>query len=269
MRPISRLRATAGVLALAAAAGAAQAATITNTDLSGASWTGFDWDSNGSALIRGFQPVAGTAFTLEVWSWATHLKDGATNLSTPRLDTNPDGAAASAGGYEYTLYASLQETVASCSVNTCSFNVTGGTWEVWYDTAQNAQRTTSTGFRDGTMVLQGTFGPQPTGSFTAYPGSGGFGISAVTGQVGLTDATFITPELAITIASSTLQDGQYTTNAWTAPTSFDGYTPVAGDLVYQADANQSFDVPAPPVLALLGGSLFGLAWSRRRPRAAR
>jgi hypothetical protein len=267
MKPRYTLRAAAGALALAAAGGA-HAAFITNADLSGASWSGFDWDSNGAALIRGFQPIAGTAFTLEVWSWAAHLKDGATNLATPRMDINPDGVAAYAGGYEYTLYASLQETVASCVVNTCSFNVTGGSWEIWYDPAQNAQRTASTGFRDGTMVLQGSFGPQPTGSFTSFPGTGGYGISAVTGQVGLTDGTFINPELSITIASSTLQDGQYTTNGWTAPLSFDGYTPQNGDLVYQADANQSFDVPAPPVLALLGSSLFGLALRRRRARAA-
>jgi hypothetical protein len=267
MRPIPMLRAAAGALVLAAAGGT-QAASITNTDLSGAPWTGFDWDSNGSALIRGFQPVVGTAFTLEVWSWAAHLKDGAVNLPTPRLDINPDGIPAYVGGYEYTLYASLQETVASCSANTCSFNVSGGTWEIWYHTAQNAQRTVTTGFRDGTLILQGSFGPQPTGSFTNFVGVGGYGISAVTGQVGLTDATFIVPDLAITIASSTLQDGQYTTNGWTAPLSFDGYVPQTGDLVYQADANQSFEVPAPPVLALLGGSLFGLALRRRWARSA-
>ena len=253
------------VLALAVcASGASTAATITNAELSAVRWTGFDWDSNGSALITGFQPVPGNAFDLELYAWAGVIKNGIT-YTTALLDQNPDGIPDHAGGYEYTMYAKLRESVIFCVADVCTFTIVGGRYEIWYDPAQNANRHNSTGFRDGIPLITGSFGTQTVGSL-AFIGTGAFGVTALTGGVDFTNTAWIQPELTTTSYSTTLQSGEFHTNGWTPPVSFDGYTPVAGDLIFQADANQSFAVDEPGALALVGASMIGLGLFGRRPR---
>ena len=171
------------VLALAVcASGASTAATITNAELSAVRWTGFDWDSNGSALITGFQPVPGSAFDLELYAWAGVIKNGIT-YTTALLDQNPDGIPDHAGGYEYTMYARLRESVIACVSGVCTFSIIGGSYEVWYDLAQNANRVTSTGFRDGIPLISGSFGTQTVGSL-AFIGGSAFGGGPFDGGAG-------------------------------------------------------------------------------------
>lgn len=242
----------------------AQATTITNTDGT-FNWTGFDWDSNGTAFTTGFLPAVGDLFTIDAFAVAVTLKNGATNLTTPGLDTNADGVST---GYEYTLHVLLNESVVSCTPDllSCTFNITGGSYQIMYDTTSDANaivNSLGTGFGDGTLLLSGSVFAQPGGTFTVS-GTGGSGVTSILGSVGFTDA-LIDPPQSGTVAATTLQLGDKFTNAYVSPGGFNGVAfTTAGNIVFQADANQSF-VPEPASLALFGiAMLAGGAASRRR-----
>jgi len=255
---------------LALLAGAsAHAITISNTDGT-MNWSGFDWDSNGTAYTTGFVPAAGDTFELNFFSWATALKNGPNNILGLRLDSIADGIAQANGWYEYTVYAKLQETVVGCTGNTCTFAVTSGDFYIYYDTTPDANAGTNqlgTGFRDGDLLIQGSFAAQDGGTFTVT-GSGGQGVTTLQGQVGYTNTTFINPALSDTVVGTTLQLGDAVTNGWTSPGGFDGSAFPGGEVVFQADANQSFTanvVPEPASLGLVAvGLLAGGLVSRRR-----
>lgn len=255
-------------LTLASGMMSAQASTITNLDGT-KSWTGFDWDSNGTAYTTGFAPVVGTNFTLNAFAWATTLKNGATNLFSPNLDNNADGVAAAAGTYEYTLRVSLNETVTSCaSLSSCTFGILGGIYEIYYDISPDANAiagSLGTGFLDGTKILSGTIGAQAGGTFTVS-GLGGTGVTTIFGVNDFTDNAFINPNQLATTATTTLQLGNAFTNGYVSPGGFNGTAFTADNLVFQADANQSFSsVPEPASLALFGiAMLAGGAATRRR-----
>ena len=273
MTMIKKLALSIGAAAAAMAMSlSAQAATISNANGT-FGFTGFDWDANGTAFTTGFAGV-GSVFTLQYFSWATSVKNGPDNLALAGLDSIADGIAlAPFGGpaYEYTVYANLTEQVVSCvSATECTFAVVSGTYEIRYDTQANANVKTAkgTGFTDGTLIIAGSFDAQPGGSFTVT-GSGGSGFTTLLGNVTYTNLDFINPALTDTVVGTTLQLGDKTTNLWTSPGGFNGvaFTGTADQIVFQADANQSFTgaVPEPGSLALVSLALLGVgAVARRR-----
>jgi hypothetical protein len=267
---IKTLVLTAIAGAAMAISASASAITLTNSAGSFADWGGFDWAENGSAVVDGFDATVLTGgsdtFDLTYFADAVSISEaggGSIGVATIGLF---------AGDYEYTIVATLNET-STCTVDngsictTADFALNSGSFEIYYDVADNADLVAGTGLDDGILLIAGTLVAGGSGGFDIITG----GNSVLNAVITFTNSTFISPDLIDSVAATTLQIGDNTTN-WTAPTGTpdgSGTADVlpADALLLQADGNQTFTaarVPEPGVLALLGVAMLGMAATRRR-----
>lgn len=277
---LKKLAAALSMIGMVAFGGTANAAaTITNLDGTNGIFGGFDWAQGSAAWTAGFLPSVGDTFTLYYAGWASNvtMSDGNNFPGSvlPQFDGSADGLKNSpasgfgGGSYEYTVFAAITEEVVSCGVSSCAFKVTGGTFDIYYDTNANAKTANNaawTGFTDGTKIIGGTFDPSTTDQlFNNATG----GQADVYGAVTFTNALYINPALTGTKVTSTLQLGSAVTT-FSKPTSVDGTGIGVGEVLFQADANQTFtsEVPEPGALALAGLALLGCGVASRRRKAA-
>jgi PEP-CTERM motif len=250
----------------------ASAASISNVDGSFSPWAGFDWQSAGTAFTTGFTGVAGSNFDLTIFAVAGALNKLPTGTFTAfdgliRMDTSADGVSAGLNAYEYTLVAKVTEQIVSCDATSCTFSILSGVFDIYYDTSPEANGLAGgngTGYLDGVKIISGTFGAQSGGTFTTS--GNGSNSTTVAGTVTFTNALYVNPQLATTNATTTLQLGTAITGGWVNPGGFNGAAFGAGEIVMQADANQSFveRVPEPGTLSLLALALLGGGAAARR-----
>lgn len=229
---------------------------------------GFDWNSAGTAVAPGFVEDGATVFTTEYWADAVSVKrtDGTSFLAfLAAAGFNPSNLVPQ--GAEFTINALINETAVAAGANSSTFTAVGGSFNIYYDALANAVLATGAGITDGTLILSGSILPGHAGTFTTS-GTGGIGDFGFTAIVGYTNPLYISPDLLGTHVASTIQFGAATTN-WTDPTSVPGANGATDPLPnpalhFQADANQSFSIPEPGTIALMGIALAGLVGSRRR-----
>ncbi|WP_018412961.1 flocculation-associated PEP-CTERM protein PepA [Methyloversatilis thermotolerans] len=263
---MKQLKTLAAAAALFAGSSAAMATTLTNSAGSFNNWGGFDWASNGTAVVDGYLPVAGDTFELTYYAKAGTITDSIGNIiagATVGLLTNQ---------YEYTILVTLTERVETISadLSTATFSILSGSFSIWYDTTPDTNMVTGTGITDGILLISGDIAADASGGFNVITG----GNATLVGENIVTNTTYISPTLESTTATTTLQIGA-TQTGWLPPT---GMPDTAGGsqplpdrpILLQADANQIFTpttVPEPGTMALLGVAALGMGLARARKKA--
>lgn len=248
----------------------------------------FDESEAGSGLAVGFVPVVGSSFTFLYQANVVSFNDAAGVVISPLAGLN--GSFAS-GGYEFTVVASITETVTGVTVagdgsTTVTFATTGGTASIFYDSALGggvkAVTSTGAGFDDGTLVgmfdvVSGagfstftTFLSGVGGGFTSYdfivsPSTtvDAAYISGLLGPIGdlhFTSSQVIPPGTSMTT-------GFHLGTPINAPDIY-ATTAVGNNLLLKVDGSNTFTtaIPEPETYALMLAGLGALGFLTRRRR---
>lgn len=276
-----------GVAALVALSASSAFALPTFTAPGGATYDpfgGIDWASSGTAWTTNFNQaaaVAGTpfSFTTNYIAYAKGSSGVLNDLNVGFTIPNLFGGSAPSGSnpFELTVSATIVEQ-AFCTLGgaSCTFVVTGGSFDIRIDSAVNARDGASAAlaqYTDGTSLIQGVISGG-LGSFTSVSLGNGVGVTNFQGAVTYTNPTYISPALASSTATGTLQLGNATTG-WVRPAFLGANscspTSTACSFAFQADSNQNFTrVPEPAGLALVGvvAAAAGIAGRRARRNKA-
>jgi len=279
----------AAALGFAFAASSAQAFTLKDGsgNVLSSDATTLDWNTTGSGVAKSVGPfgnllLPGQAFQFLYQSNLSSV-DGDTTALFNGLDFTANGTKGAGKNFEFTMVAKLNEKVASIAGSTATFALNGpasaNKVAIYYDTAANASTTAGTGFDDGTLVALLTIVPDNTQStFTQTSANSGQGSTKLTAR--LVDAgDFINSNyfqleagqnFGINFESSLNYPAgnSATTNFQIGGSSlFPNYTTNVNDIVFKVDGSNTFAVPEPGTMMLLGMGMLGLVGAQRRRRA--
>lgn len=259
---ILKLSAVALVVACAAAPAAAAAPDtwVGTADYgAGAEQVGpfntYDFSSGGVLLI---DPTSSSNANGYYQSFVTqHLLDGAL-VANPLLNST----------YELTVVANFASELLSATVNSTTYQVTGGSFSLWLDKTPDHNFASDSGFNDSIEIMQGTV--LSGGGSNYILGTQQFGGGALQLQILSYDSNVFEPD---TIAGGesifTLRLGASVDRSFLNPiNSVQGhaYQPLNGDLKFAADGNLILTpVPEPERFAMLlaGLGLLGTVSLRR------
>jgi hypothetical protein len=276
----------AAALGFAFAASSAQAFTLKDGsgNVLSSDATTLDWNTTGSGVAKGVGPfgnllVPGQEFQFLYQSNLSSV-DGDTTALFNGLDFNANGTKGAGKTFEFTMVAMLNEKVASIAGSTATFALNGpasaNKVAIYYDTAANASTTAGTGFDDGTLIALLTIVPDNTQStFTQTAANSGQGSTKLTARiVGAGDfinSNFIQIDagqnFGINFESSlNYPAGNSATTKFQIGGSslFPDYTTNDSDIVFKVDGSNTFAVPEPGTMMLLGMGMLGLVGAQRR-----
>jgi hypothetical protein len=255
-----------------------------------------DWSSNGTGLARGIGPF-GTPLTqgqtFEFLYQATLVgKNGGSGSPSlgGLLDGESNGIAT--GAFEITIAAKMIEEVVFAAGTFAQFGLAGNNSTnkvaIYFDTAQNANTATGTGFDDGIMVALLTIDSNTSTFFVPDPSKpSGLGSAKLTASM-IEGIDFINPDYFEGVISllfgidfeSNLNypAGSAATTGFHRNVSSNNGDPfstvipsLAGpgsDIMFKVDGDSGFTsaVPEPGTMLLFALGLIGLASARRRTK---
>jgi len=272
-------------LGFAFAGSSAQAFTLSDgTNVLASDATTLDWNASGSGVAKGVGPfgtplTVGQSFQFLYQSNLASIDGNPTALFNG-LDSTANGTKDTAAGknYEFTIVAMLNETVTSTTANHATFGLAPGDNKVaiYYDTAANASTAGGTGFDDGTLIALLTIIPDNTQStFTITGANNGQGSTKMSARI-VDAGDFINPNFIQVEAGQNFgidfesnlnfPAGNSSTNKFQVGGSglFPDYTVQNNDIVFKVDGSNTFSVPEPGTMMLLGMGMLGLVGAQRR-----
>jgi hypothetical protein len=168
--------------------------------------------------------------------------------------------------YELTMVANFTETVTAVGGGASVINVSGGTFNLYFDSTADHNFGTDSGFTDGASILSGTI-LSGVGSAVSAGGMV-FGVTDITVQINSYNTAVFEPD---TIAGAdgifTLRLGSpYDAALLGSVNSVNGNAVNPGDYLFAADGNIALAVPEAETygMMLAGLGLVGFMVSRRR-----
>lgn len=272
-----------GVLLLSGVAGAATVPWVGTADYKQAPSATGDEDTvgpfdeydfaNGVSLIQAVSVAnptggftVGDTFKGYYQSYVSLHQLNGIGVNAPNLAVS--GAAGSSQGYEVTVTATYNTEVTSVDGDGNGiFAVTGGGFDVWFDTTPDYSFTNDTGFTGVDSLITGNISGG-SGSFLPGFGVGFSNIDLIIGAFGY-DQNVYSPD---TIVGGSSIFTLKVNNSGGGPTA--GVTSVLGQTVgdgalMEADGNMKLQaVPVPAAVWLFGSGLLGLVGIARRKKAA-